>query len=88
MSCECQSDTCRAWPVVETVRKLELRPGDILQVALGGHIQDDLPPWIPTSDDLDYCRNEWNQVLPESVQLIVTHHLEEPTIVSSDAESN
>ena len=65
----------------EEIRKLELKPRDVLQIVLGGDVGDGGMPWIPAPEDIDQARVEWEKVIPEGVNLIVTHFLVEPTII-------
>ena len=70
----------------ETVKKLSLSEGDILHVVVGGDIHDsngDLVTWVPSVEDLTEVMDAWGDVLPEGVQMIISHHLVEPTILES-----
>lgn len=72
---------------IETVQKLELRPGDVLHITVGGDVGDGYPPWIPSPTELDQVREGWRKLLPEGVKAIVTHYLVNTTIVrEADAE--
>ena len=66
---------------IETVTKLQIEPGDILHVKLGGEIGDGQPPWIPTPEDVQHCYDLWAQVLPTGTGLVVTHHLVDDTVI-------
>lgn len=69
---------------VETVRKLHLEPGDILQVTVGlssVDMGDGAPPWIPTLAELEDASRAWEEVLPEGVELIVDHIGVQTTVV-------
>lgn len=72
--------------IVGTVQKLELHPGDVLHIKVGGHIHLEdgkVQTWVPTQESLAEMAYLWHQVLPEDVQAIVTHNLVEPAIVQS-----
>jgi hypothetical protein len=86
-NCTCEETAAvRNWPVAETVRKLSLKPGDVLHVALGGDIGDGMPHWVPTEGELVYCYDEWQAAVPDFVTVIVTHHLQVPEILADASE--
>lgn len=66
---------------LETVKKLDLHPGDVLLVTVGGDIGEET--WIPTFEDLIEVRDVWENAVPDDVEVIVAHHLIEPTIIRS-----
>jgi hypothetical protein len=67
---------------IATVRRLDLHAGDILHVALGGDLGDDLPPWIPSPEQIREEAAAWEAVVPEGVQVVVTHYLFKIEVVS------
>ncbi len=69
---------------IETVRKLRLKPGDLLHVTIGGDVGDDGEPWIPSMDCMERWRDDWARVLPEGVTIILTHHLVDSKIITQE----
>lgn len=59
------------------IREINVRPGDVLHIKVGGDIGCDMPPYIPTPEDLEAIKAEVENHLPEGVTAYVTHHLVE-----------
>lgn len=55
------------------VTKLSVLPGDILHVRVGMDLGEGLPPWIPGPVELEYVRDDFAQVVPEGVKVLITH---------------
>lgn len=53
----------------------EVSPGDILHVRVGLSAEEmgDGCPWIPSAEELDYYKQEFESVVPEGVTILVTH---------------
>lgn len=71
---------------IETVRKLDLQPGDVIHVSVGGDLEDGAGhkvTWVPSPEELAHCALLWDQFLPDDVRAIVTNHLVEETIIQS-----
>lgn len=58
---------------IETVKKLDLKSGDILLVTLGGEVEESV--WIPTLEDLELTADTFRSAVPNDVEVIVFHHL-------------
>lgn len=57
------------------VTKLDVQPGEILHVAVGVSAQDmgdGYPAWLPSPDELEYVRSEFERALPDA-KVLVTH---------------
>lgn len=68
----------------ETVEKLVVSDGDILHVKLGGEIGDGMPPWIPSDEDCEVHRQDWQDAIKYlglNVRVVVTHHLTELKVI-------
>ena len=60
--------------VVAEVSVLKLEPGDILAIKLGiTNMGDGLGPWIPSTNELKYVRDDVNRILPDGVKVVITH---------------
>lgn len=59
---------------------IELKPGDILHVTLGGDLGDDAPFYVPTVNDFEEAQQRWERAVPDGVKVIVTHALEQITV--------
>lgn len=67
-----------------TAEPVELEEGDILHVKVGldaDAMGDCGVPWIPTEDDLAYAQDMWESVVPEGVEVVVTHFGMEATVI-------
>lgn len=60
-----------------------LKAGDILHVKLGtADMGDGLPPWLPTLQECEEAKKEWEAVVPAGVKVIVTHFGNEAVVDS------
>lgn len=67
--------------VVKPIFKLDLEPGDILHVTVGGEFHDGQPPWIPSQEELEEARLVWAAAVPDNVRVIVTHYLVKTQVI-------
>lgn len=58
------------------IRKINVKPGDVLHIKVGGDIGYGMP-YIPTPEDLETIKTEVEKHLPEGVTAYVTYHLVE-----------
>lgn len=68
------------------VRAFKVKPGDTLHVRVGiPDMGDGQPPWVPSQNDLDPIRDELEGLVPEGVNLWVTHFgIEIDAVVKDD----
>lgn len=70
--------------ILDVTRLGELKPGDILHVRVGiNDMGDGMPPFIPGPEELDWHRRELEPIVPEGVQILVTHQGVELSVVES-----
>lgn len=70
------------------VEKLAVEPGDLLHVIVGGDIGYDMPPWIPSPEELEEYRKQFIDLVP-GIRVIATHHLVRLEVIkTSELEQN
>lgn len=70
---------------VETVRKLELKEGDVLFVTLGvANLGDGQGPWIPSAEEIVETRQAWAEIVPPGVAVGVSHFGENVEVIHAE----
>lgn len=70
---------------IETVRRLDLKAGEILHITLGVEdLGDGQGPWIPGLEELARTYDEWSRAVPPGVAVIVTHFGERPEVINAE----
>jgi hypothetical protein len=47
----------------------------LVHIKVGGEFGDGHPPWIPTDEELDQIRTDWQEILGDDFIVIATHYL-------------
>jgi hypothetical protein len=68
---------------IETISKLALKPGELLWVKLGGEIGDGLPAYIPDANEIERAKEEIEDLVPEGVNVLVTHQFYKPSVIAN-----
>jgi hypothetical protein len=72
-------------PIVIEIPK-PLGEDDILHVRLGiSDMGDGLPPWLPTAEEMENVRKQFEAIVPEGAKVIVTHFGVETEVIPTDA---
>lgn len=69
-----------------TLRKLDLKAGDILHVSVGiQDLGDGQGPWIPGPDDIEEAQVFWKEIVGPDVKVATTHFGIVPEVVRAEA---
>lgn len=69
------------------VETLEVSEGDLIHVKIGGDVGTNIH-YVPTAAELDLFADQFKQVVPEGVKVVVTHQLVEIVVVKTSELSN